>query len=376
MDRPGAFGSLISNGLAASLNILIIRPSALGDVCRTVPVLSSLRRAYPEARIDWLVQDSFADAIWHHPALSAAVLFPRRELGRDLRAGRFRRVGRWLGRLRGGAEGRYDLVLDCQGLARSGLFAWISGARRRVGYSDARELGWLGLNQCIKAPASMHTVDRMLALVNGIGVEPVADMRLYTGPQERAWVERQRVLWEGARSGGGYVVVAPTSRWEGKRWPQERFTIAALGALERCAGAVVVVGGQSERGQVADMLRQTAGEPRIVDLVGKTSVGQLMALVQGASLVLANDSAALHMAVGFDRPSIGLFGPTRVELVGPYQKHRRGADAVVLQHISPGDRVDHKDAVSGRALMERIAVEEVLAAMGRALGTIRLGAPA
>jgi ADP-heptose:LPS heptosyltransferase len=74
-----------------------------------------------------------------------------------------------------------------------------------------------------------------------------------------------------------------------------------------------------------------AREPRVIDLVGKTTVGQLMALVQGASLVIANDSAALHMAVGFDRPSVGLFGPTRLELVGPYQKHAPRSKAVVIQ---------------------------------------------
>ena len=195
--RGHRHGWRISNSLGGPWHILIIRPSALGDVCRTVPVLASLRRAYPEARIDWLVQDSFVDAIWHHPGLSSAIAFPRKELGQDLKAGRFWRVFQWMKKLKGGVEGRYDLVLDCQGLARSGFFAWASGARRRVGYADARELGWLGLNQRIKAPASMHTVDRMLALVHGIGVEPVADMRLYCGPQERAWAERQ------VRSGGG-----------------------------------------------------------------------------------------------------------------------------------------------------------------------------
>jgi heptosyltransferase I len=96
--------------------------------------------------------------------------------------------------------------------------------------------------------------------------------------------------------------------------------------------------------------------------------------VHGSSLVLANDSAALHMAVGFDRPSIGLFGPTRVELVGPYQKHKRNAAATVIQHIGPGDRVDHKDAASGRALMERIGVEEVLDAVGMGLQAVRSAA--
>ncbi len=368
---PGPGRGDPSGRVTAPGNILIIRPSALGDVCRTVPVLASLRRAFPAARIDWLVQDTFVDAIWHHPALTQAIPFPRKQLGRDLRGGRWWRVLAWLQRLRSGAAGRYDVVLDCQGLARSGLLTRFTGARQRAGYSDARELGWLGLNQRILAPATLHTVDRMLALVNGIGVEPVTDMRLYTGPQERAWAERQARLWEGPRS--GYVVIAPTSRWPGKRWPQERLVGVAKGVLEGGIGSVAVVGAETERDQCAGLLQLAGRDPRIADLVGKTTVGQLMAMVQGAALVVANDSAALHMAVGFDRPSIGLFGPTRTELVGPYQKHSPRSAAVALQHIADGDWLDHKDEASGRALMERIQVAEVLDAAWPMLGS--MGAP-
>jgi heptosyltransferase-1 len=88
--------------------------------------------------------------------------------------------------------------------------------------------------------------------------------------------------------------------------------------------------------------------------MGKTSIGQLMATIRYSAMVIANDSAALHIAVGFDRPSIGLFGPTRVDRVGPY---RREAD--VIQHVESGDDLDHKHAASGLALMKRISVEEV-----------------
>ncbi len=361
--------------MVAPKHILIIRPSALGDVCRTVPVLASLRRAYPEARIDWLVQDSFVDAVWHHPGLTGAIPFPRRELGRDIKSGRVWRCWNWMKKLRGGSEGRYDLVFDCQGLARSGVFTWATRARTRVGYSDARELAWLGVNTRVAAPASMHTVERMLALVSGAGVEPVADMRLYSGPQERAWVERQSRLWAGPSSPGGYAVIAPTSRWPGKRWPAERFARLAEAMLGFGVGAIAVVGAQSEREQCGPLLELASREPRVIDLVGKTNVGQLMALVQGSVLVVANDSAALHMAVGFDRSSIGLFGPTRVELVGPYQKHKRAADAVVIQHITGEDRVDHKDEQGGRVLMERITLDEVVAAAGGVLGTMRRVSP-
>lgn len=329
--------------------ILIIRPSALGDVCRSVPVLASLRRAYPDAEIDWLVQDTFAPAVEQHAALTSVVPFPRAALGRDLKRLRLGGLQRWLRNLRGRG---YDLALDCQGLFRSGFFAAATGARRRVGYANARELGWIWLNERHRVDPGMHAVDRMLALVREIGVEPVAAMRLYSAWQDRAWVERDPDL-----AGAPFVVLAPTSRWPGKRWPAERFAALASALLERFDGRVVLVGAASERGQCGPLLALAERERRIVDRIGATSVGQLMALVEASSLVIANDSAALHMAVGFDRPIVALFGPTRVELVGPYGRERD-----VIQHLRPGDRIDHKDEASGRVLMERITVEEVLAA--------------
>lgn len=326
--------------------ILIIRPSALGDVCRSVPVLVSLRRAFPTARIDWLVQDAFADAVRWHPDLSEAVPFERRRLGSLLRAGRVDDLLEWLESLR---RARYDLVLDCQGLLRSGLIALATGAPRRVGYANARELGWLGLNERHHVPADLHAVDRMLELVRHAGVEPVRDMRLYTGEPARQWVRTHPAL------AAPYAVVAPTSRWPGKRWPADRFAHVARHLVSRGL-TVALVGGPSERGQCVPLLDLAARDARVVDLIGRTSVAQLMALIESSRLVIANDSAALHMAVGFDRPTVALYGPTRIDLVGPYRR-----DDDVIQHTRPGDTLDHKDEPTGRALMARITTEEVIA---------------
>ena len=158
--------------------------------------------------------------------------------------------------------------------------------------------------------------------------------------------------------GKRFAVIAPTSKWEGKRWPIDRFAAMVPSVLEMGFDAVAVVGSAGERAQCGPMVELAAKEPRVVDLIGATSVAGLLAVIEGSSLVVANDSAALHMAVGFDRPLVALFGPTRVELVGPY---RRGAD--VIQHTRPGDRFAHKDEAAGRAMMERIAVEEVVEAV-------------
>ncbi len=321
----------------------MIRPSALGDVCRSVPVLASLRRAFPDARIDWLVRDSFVDAVRHHPALSRTVPFARSQMGAQLRRGHVAPAVRFLHELR---NADYDLVVDCQGLLRSGVFAWATRAPVRVGPGDAREgATWFYTHRVHAADTPTHTVDRMLALLEPVGVEPVHDMRLYTGAQDRAWAHE-------ICKGHSPVVLAPTSIWPAKRWPCERFcTVARELARERL---IVIVSAPGERTQVAPLLDLARTHEHIVDLAGRTSVGRLMALIERASLVIANDSAAVHMGTGFSRPLIALYGPTDTRLVGPYGRHDD-----VIQHLRPGDRLDHKRP-EARALMERIGVHEVL----------------
>jgi lipopolysaccharide heptosyltransferase I len=331
-------------------HILIIRPSALGDVCRTVPVLASLKRAYPDAAIDWLVQDTFAPAIASHPDLSAVVAFPRGKLREWYKPSVAPELKRFIDSL---AERKYDLVLDCQGLFRSGLFAMATKAPRRIGFDNAAELGWLGLTERIHAPRSLHAVDRMLMLAQAAGAEPAYDMRLYTAPEDRAWVAARPELSDGC------AVIAPTTRWPGKQWPMERFAELARrllsGELGRRIGHVAVVGSPPEREQCAELLSLAKNDSRIIDLVGETSVGQLLALIERSSLLIGCDSAAVHMAVGFDRPFVALYGPTRVERVGPY-----GRSSHVVQRLIPGDSRDHKDDEAGQILMRRITVEDVL----------------
>lgn len=335
--------------VTAPARILLIRPSALGDVCRSVPVLASLKHAWPDAEIDWLVQDSFVDAVRAHPMLRRAVPFPRRELGRALKQGRVGELRRWLSGLR---RERYDLVVDAQGLFRSGFIARASGAPRRVGHRAARELAWLFYTDRERGSAPRHTVDRMLGLVAALGVEPVKDMRLFAPAEDR------EAVVEDERSAGRFAVLAPTSRWAGKQWPAERFEAVARRLLDADAvDRVLVVGGPGERGQCGPLLARAAQDRRVVDLVGRTSVGRLMAIVERGAIVVGNDSAALHMAVGFDRPIVALFGPTRIDLVGPY-----GRAGDVLQAVEPGDRFDHKDARNGREMMERISTDSVVEA--------------
>ncbi|MEL7473394.1 MAG: glycosyltransferase family 9 protein, partial [Planctomycetota bacterium] len=235
---------------------------------------------------------------------------------------------------------RYDLVIDAQGLLRSGVFAWATRAPRRIGHADAAEGGAWWLTERVASDPALHTVDRMMSLLEPLRVPAVMDLCLHTPPTDIVTPDEP------------YVVVAPTSRWASKRWPIERYD--ALAERLRSNYRVVVVGGPGERPQCAPLLHRATHDPRVIDCVGQTSVGGLMRLIERSSLVVANDSAALHMAVGFDRPTVALFGPTRVDHVGPY-----GREADVIQHVRPDEQLDHKRDEQVE-VMRRINVDEVL----------------
>lgn len=326
--------------------ILIVRPSALGDVCRSVPLAVSLKRAFPNATLAWVVQDAFAGALEAHPDIDRVIAFPRKTLGDSLKKLRLFPTLAWAATVR---EFKPDLTIDAQGLLRSGLISLASGARRRVAYADAAELSWLLATEHAHAPRHTHTVDRMLDLLAGAGVHPVPDLTLHADPAELAQVDHQF----GAR---GPVVLAPTSRWPAKRWPAWKWADLARRLLARGAGPIVAVGAPSERDQCQPLLDLAAADRRVHDAVGSISVARLMALIARARLVVANDSAAAHMAVGFHRPLVALYGPTRINLVGPY--HR---DHDVIQHTSPADDMNHKRDRNA-ALMHRIGINEVLEA--------------
>jgi lipopolysaccharide heptosyltransferase I len=339
---------------AAPRRILIVRPSALGDVCRSVPVLASLRGCYPDARIDWVVRDSYVPVIAAHPMLNEAIAFPRARFAGSWRSPRAaRELLRWLAELR---RRRYDLVVDCQGLGRSGLITFATGAPRRVGFRGARELAWLAYNRRHAPSGDQHTVDQMLELLRGEGIEPVRDMRLYAAEADREWWRRRRAEFDAEH--GAYAVLAPTARWSSKRWPIDRWRRLAEALPARGLQRLVVVGAPGEVDQVRELLDAGAvGGATLVDLVGQATLGQTAAAIGEAALVVAHDSAPLHLAVGFDRACVALFGPTDPAIVGPYRR----PESVVCKHRpEPGKRVNYRSRRLGDALMRLIAVPDVL----------------
>lgn len=329
--------------------ILIVRPSALGDVARTVPALVTLKRAFPDASIDWLVQDTYADIVRHHPALNSVVPFPRKRFSRMHRdPSALREFIRWSRSLR---AARYDWVIDLQGLLRSGLFTWLTRAPHRVGPSDAREGAWLGYNKRIDPGTAPHTVDRMLAVLAGLGLPIVTDLSLYVGDNDRAWLDT--FVQQNSLTLDRYAVVAPTAKWLCKCWPIENYTRLAARLLQsqRVGERIVVLAAPSEQSQIQPLLDALGNRA----IVPSTTVGQMAAVLSRAALVVCNDSAPLHIAVGFNRPVVAMFGPTDPAKVGPYHRD----DSVVLPSNGSMSSAGYRSSPDDQTLIASIEFDRV-----------------
>ena len=298
--------------------IVLIKPSSLGDVVHGLPALHGLRSLFPAARIDWLVGSAYApllQGLVERGDVDTLVRFDRRRLGRAWRSfAGLAELRQLLGNLR---RPRYDLVVDLQGLARSGLMTWLTRAPVRVGFREAREGAARSYTHFIPVePSEEHAVDRNCAagrLFTGAPWPARFDLPVDAPAEARvAGLLREA----GISADEPVLAVVPGARWETKRWLPDRFA-RVIRELRADAGLrSLVLGGPDEQSlcnSIAEAARADA-----VNLAGRTALPELVAALARSSLVLCHDSAAAHLAVAVDRPVVCLTGPTNPRRTGPH----------------------------------------------------------
>jgi heptosyltransferase I len=300
--------------------VLIVKPSSLGDIVHALPVLAALRRQYPRAHIAWLASRAFAPLLEGHPLLDEVITFDRRHYGRMLRS--LSALGAFLRFVRRLRSSRFDLVLDLQGLFRSGFLAWATGAPLRFGFADARELAWLFYTGRVPGRRrTHHAVDLNLRLAAALGLPadaPTFPLGLHA---EELAAARRLLASAPGRPVEQFTAVIPGARWETKRWRADR--LASL--LDRLHadgyGPCVLLGAPDDREFSDEILAAAATRP--IDLVGRTSLRELAAVLALARLVICHDSGPMHIAAALAKPLVAIFGPTNPARTGPYCQSAR-----------------------------------------------------
>jgi lipopolysaccharide heptosyltransferase I len=338
--------------------ILIVRLSALGDIVHAIPVLAAITRRWPDAKVDWLVEDAYA------PILSLAGGLHRRVVVRGPAntetAGTIAFSGlagyaRAASHLRGQ---RYDAALDLQGLIKSAVWARLSGARRVIGFDRAhlREpQAALLYTETVEPREAPHVIQKNLSILQALGIEG-GTLELPLTP-----VAGPATVGAIAAAGGPrkYVVLNPGAAWPNKRWPADRFGALAAALYERTGLRSLVTWGPTERDLAGAVARASDGAAQPAP---PTSIADLAVLMRDAALVVSGDTGPLHIAAAMGTPLVGLYGPTWPERNGPWNPD----DAVISR---AGQCVCHhkRQCLRGAPCIDDIAISEVIDAAERRL---------
>ncbi|NLF24738.1 MAG: glycosyltransferase family 9 protein [Deltaproteobacteria bacterium] len=290
--------------------ILIILMGSLGDVTRGLCVVSQIKRVFADASITWLVEDKWAELVRLHPQIDRVLIFERNSkvvgtfrLQRELRAARF------------------DISFDMQRILKSGICAWLTGAKWRVGFhpKDSKE-GNHFFNNCYIEYQGEHSSKTLhyLKFVEKLGIE--VSFPLDFGI--RGIDLRVLAPHLAEKLTGRYVVLVLGSSWQSKNWTEAGYR----GLLEKLLGhggyGVVLVGASSQ----AVLARELAAGSGILNLVGETSLTELVGVLKGASAAIGPDSGPGHVAAALGVPYLALIGPTAAVRVAPY-----GSEELVVE---------------------------------------------
>jgi len=286
------------------VRVLIVLPGAIGDVARALPLLGRLRRARPDAHIGWAVEPPAAPLLTGHPWLNEVTVFER--------AGGARAFLAFLRRVRAGG---WTMALDLGRSLKSGIVARASGARQRLGFarSDGREGNWLFANVHVAAQGIERSkLEQFLAFGDRLGLAP-GPVEFGLAPTEAEARDADAILHGLARP---LVAACLGSTCSSRRWFPDRTAEVLRTLLARDGGSAVLLGTVADASFAAEVVRRSDGAVR--DLVGRTSLRQLVAILGRAQLAFGPDSGALHLAAAVGVPTVSLWGATSAARSAPW----------------------------------------------------------
>ncbi len=349
---------------ASFQNIAIVRLSALGDVTLLLPVIETLKRALPRARITWITGAAVYLLLEGMPGVEFLVFDKRRGLRAYLD-------------LRRQLAGRsFDVLLAMQASWRANFIYPLISAPLRIGFDRvrARDGQWLFTNRAIPF-ARQHLLDSFFDFIEALGItERVLSWNLPLTEADRAWAA-ERV----PRTGGPVLAVNPGASKPEREWPVERWIETIHAARERWRAQVVLTGGPGARERETGDKIGAAFPADVRNLIGQTTPKQLAAVLARADCLLAPDTGPVHIANAVGTPVVGLYAVAPPELSGPYDYPgltvNRYPEAVRTILGRDPRTVEWTARVHRGEPMRLILVEDVLSRLARVFEKIPHGEP-
>jgi len=305
----------ISREMAADFkNMLIIKPSSLGDVVMALPAMDALHKASPNTKISWLIRPEFAPLIEDHPYLTELIIFDRKLLARAY----FEPVAlvALFSLFRQLRRRNFDVVIDLQGLFRTAVLAWISRSKTRIGPANAREFAHLFYTDPVPPDDNcIHVVDYYLKIARAAGAAQTPPS--FSLPvSEHTADSAKKLLTTHNVDPNSYAVIIPGSTHAHKCWPVERFAEIA-DRITRNFNLPIVATGTGAEKRIIEHLQTLAKVP-VINLAEQTNLKQLTALLKAAKLVVSNDTGPGQLAGALGTPLVLIFGPSNPIRIFPY----------------------------------------------------------
>jgi len=288
--------------------ILVVKFSALGDLVHALPAVNLLREKHPEDRIVWVVKRGMESLLKYVPFVDKVVVMDSGYKG-------FKQAVSMV------KMHKPFMAFDFQGLMKSGLFTFFSGAPVRVGFHPryAREsLAGFMVNRKVRVNPHGHIVEQLVHIAAMGGKAYVPSFGLEVANRDR---DRAQMVIRTSGIDGPFIVLLPGAGWSTKRWPVESYAWVAREAMSFFKIPSLVLWGPGEEELVAPLRGR-----RHIRVAPTTTIGEMMAVLEKALVVVGGDTGPLHIAAALGRPTLGLYGPTYPWRNGPY-----GNDSLILE---------------------------------------------
>ncbi len=323
---------------------LIVKPSSLGDIIHSLPFLNAFHSRFPDTEIHWLLASQFTGLLEGHPMITRLWNINKSGWKKPSMISRtLGEIGRLAKDLR---KERFEIVVDLQGLLRSGLISRLSNAPVRVGFSSARELSTFFYTHKVNVNTSGHAVDRYLEVAAELGCDVI-------NPEFPMLHDEYPLPFD------DYAVLAPGARWDTKRWPSESFgTLSSLLPIKS-----VIIGSPEDIERAGTVEKHASGNA--LNLAGKTTLREATAVIRNARFMITNDSGPMHIAAALGVPTYAIFGPTSPVLTGPY-----GQGHTIIRSIRTDDDCSpcFKRSCKDTKCMEGVSPAQVLGAIKKKSG--------
>lgn len=348
------------------MRLLVVRLSAIGDVAVTANVVYLLKKTLTDIEIDWLVEEEASSLVEAFPFVNGTITIHRRRCAHAILhnpARLFLLPSIAVNTLQHIRSRHYDIVMDFQGNFRSGVLTFLSGAKKRIGFSAGRvyEASHIFYTTKVRLPKRLHRVERMFRLTTHLTQlkQEVSSVPLRFDKEDRKVVER--FLYEQRAFSKPLAVVHPgVSRFgEFKRWPLAKYASLCRLLASKLGLFVVITWAKDEWFYAVEIVKGSRGG--VVIAPEFSNLRQLAYLLSRASLFIGGDTGPLHIAALFQLPSVAIFGPKDTTIYRPWNRN-----SVVLQgdvECSPCTR----RKCAERKCLDAIGVEAVYEAAEKLL---------